>query len=179
MSDNQALTLTLPDERLAVMQEYIPAPIREGYQWQREENRAAAVEQAESIWHSIRFGLKNQITLSTEKMLDSYNKDRVDRVFDLIFQTTQYEGHYFHNTLNTMNQDIDRAHYWHYSPLFNYKESIPLQALRALSILKDNNITPDRWWIATMERYTTRLPSGDPLLSISFDKWFVSIAYWV
>src|SRR5262249_3649586 len=154
----------------------LPKPVQEGYEWHSEDNRRQAVEDAEALWLSMRYGISNQIAIYTEQLLDLYHKDKADRVHDLVQQATGYDGRFYHLPKRIWEENAVRygqfaevikqtwrdgeyiRNYWEYVRLQDYGQRMPLHALRVLALLEANGIAPETLWVATRKEDRRSLP---------------------
>jgi len=175
-------------EKFDLIKPHLPPAVRDEYQWHRRENELVFRNHLEAFAISVRFQLPKQVALYAEQIRDLYDKDRTERIHDLL-EHHGYRGRYFFAEKNlrsvaTFSEVFEEADYsngytkkyWHYKRIDKFGQQIPLQALRVLLILEQQGITPEALWVAEKKQDTRRLP--DPLLCASFGSWVVTLAAW-
>jgi hypothetical protein len=189
---SQALVPSVAVEKFELIKPNLPEVVQNGYTWRIQSNLRQAIEDAEALWLSMRYGIENQVEIYKAKLVDLYHKDNAEWVHYLVKTSMGYDGLVYHYTnkdtpptkfKQVISEVWDRSTYKHvktyyeYEQLDRYKKAIPLHALRVLELLERHNITPDMLWVTTLKK-TVSTPKLDPLFMVSFGCWFSATAEW-
>jgi hypothetical protein len=187
--------ISLPDSDLA---KELPQPLRDGYEWFREQNRQEALTYLESMAYAREHSLSYQVGQNQARIYDLMGKDMDERaksyadwVADVIAQETGYSGlrcQIYDNATywkpfvgrkfrlvtrqrlpNRLWLVVERS--WDFSRIQDYSQLIPPKALQVLQLLERKGIEPDRLWVGEPVSETT--PAVERLATIGgYLFWF-------
>lgn len=109
--------------------------------------------------------------------------EKVERTF-ITFDGVSLQVDVLPRKVKNIRQDLQTVtrgndlveQYIEYVPWGEYGREVPVDAMRALTLLEWYGIQPEAIWVGKyMEKHR---PLKDPLLSVSFGYWMVSIAVW-
>jgi len=184
----------------------IPPLARQGYQWQRPENKDAFEEGMTALLVLSQHGVSTQYEHYRLMLSDLVAKDQADRVYDIMLEEFDYNGRWFHlpnppgatavhpgTRQALMNQYVEILEMkstsstvfwdvWLYMPLGQFDRMVPPSAVQSIARLDKHNIKPE-YWVADKQQIVQQAPPrpllSDPLLCVKYDRWFVSIAEWL
>ncbi len=149
---------------LPMISDQLPEPLRQGYQWHNPENERDFAEYLEGLIFSHRHGLDKQVVLYKERVLDILTKDMAQRTQGLVAKGLGYNRDLYYSASgpaqsmfsvpirryqqtvivnNHHTQQLDVKESLVYKPILQFDRMIPPQALRALTLLEGQGITPE------------------------------------
>lgn len=188
MTAEQMVTeiMTVPHEGTASQLSQV---LEHHYSWFSPFLKDQALEALETLILAYAMGLPVQIRLNQQKLITHVTHDMAERFYRLAQQRLGYAGsirveHYDPSYSRTFRVPISTVGNtrteWVFYPIEDFREQIPLQALKAIAMFRDQDLTPDAYWVADKVETVIQRPRRiDPILCARFGEWFAGIAMWL
>lgn len=181
-------------EILAVRQEGATSQLSEmldhHYCWYSTPLKEQALEVMETLLLAYVMRLPVQITLNQQKLINYVTQDMAERFYRMAQQRLGYDGsiqveqyshaqnHIFRVPIATVGSKRTE---WIFYPVADFREQIPLHALKAIALFRDEGLKPDAYWVADkVETVIVQAPRRiDPILCAQCGDWFAGLAMWL
>lgn len=162
------------------------------YCWYTSSLKAQALEVMEALILAYEIQLPVQIRLSQEQLINLVTQDMAARFHYMAKEGLGYTGsiqvepygqfrsHSDRSFRIPITTDRARRTEWVFDSLEEFRRQIPLHALKAITMFRDQGLKPDAYWVADKVQTVIAAPrSLDPILCAQFGHWFAGIAMWL
>lgn len=178
--------------RPAEVAQQLPELLQSNYCWYSLDNKTQALEFMTALLLAIDMHLPTQAHLNQAKVIDSLTKDMAERFYGWAVQRLAYRGsievvHIARPNFQAnevfrvpIEQHWDSRIDWVFHPIEQFSQHIPLPALKAMMLFREEEVRPDAYWVADkVETVIQRPRSLDPILCAQCGNWFAGIAMWL
>lgn len=176
------------------------AVLNNSYTWRNGRNKQQAMKLLRALMTASRHELYYQIEHYKEQLLDVLAQDEAAKLLALREQQLGYSGltfcvpddepipdYFFRVPIQSPVAKLVSAltaepyeYEWELLKLNDFPNRIPAEAMLAIEVLDQHQITPQAYWVADKVRvihYERR--SVDPVLVVQFRRRFIGIAEWI
>lgn len=160
------------------------------YCWYTEGLKQQGSEFLEALLLAYEMQLPIQVKFNQQNLLSCITQDMATRYFCLAQQRLKYSGSISVQEHNHVNQTFhvpipnlgNKYIKWVFYPIEQFNQPIPLHALKAMSMFRNEDLQPAAYWVA--DKVETIISTStskrlDPILCAQFGNWFAGIAMWL
>lgn len=164
----------------------LPQFVHQSYAWYSRKNRQEAMTYVSALLFVVQQQLPKQELLYQQKVIEVIAKDMAEHTGALVARATGYTSPLYYQPEPIQPPQFQtpmflyekRWYQWTYTSIEQYGALIPPQALRAMALLQQAGITPERFWVGDLHEVRPRR-SVDPVLCAQYGPWFIAIAEWI